>query len=755
MTRQKWFGFLFILALIAIGLFLFIQPPAKNQSERLAEQRAPEEGQESDDFPADSDRRAHSDPKSTSPGTSELESPKIESSVPESELVHISFLVLDPLGSPVENAMVNMVQTSKIPNPEIPNQPRLPEDDVWQAGTDESGGAVLAIKLPSGVFDWTVNVGKERFEDFIGEWHGSARGGLDREDSIVLDTGLEQSSGTPEDPFVIHLPFETSITGRALLPDDQAASNACLVAIQRDTGNQGWAEPDITQVEDEAGSYYFGPLQPGRYWVWAYQPEFARSAKVVVEVAEGERAFDVNIELELGFEAVITVLDQLSGRPIEGATVYPHLEHVPGTVDFPHRSNKFDARVRNVAATNRSGIADLFDLPLRRTLLRVLHPDYRIAETWIEPDASEVVHATIGLETGPSIRGDVVDAKGNLVDGAEIFAVTMSLNRDLSEVLAGEIIDGSYEIAHVNPAQYVVVYPGQSADGSDTKIQFTMVSLEKDAVVDFVEVAELATLSGLFVGSDEKPVGNKFVTVSRVDDFGELSFRSGLTDADGRFEIRNLTLAEWTISVSSSPESMVAIATLDLREPIDYEEQFTVPQGEIYGRVTDAAGRAAHPVELFIFQVDSVSSGSIWRGRCEADHEGVFRFQGLTEGSFSLFAQSPGYRQTTSRPIELPSGGEAEFDLVLERGGSVRVTVQDSNDAPQSGLDVRILNRDGRVINEGLPARTDESGVYLFTSLGPGEFRIHLSSEGSSFDTEEQFTAKMGETVEVLLEVPR
>jgi len=475
MTRQKRFGFFVILALIVLGLFLFIQPPDKDQSERPAGQIAPEQGQGSGDFPADSDRRVHSEPKRTDSDTSEFKSPKIESSIPESELVHLSFLVLDPLGSPVENAMVSMIQTSKIPNSNVPNQPRLTEGDAWQASTDESGEAVLAIELPSGVFSWTVGVAKERFEDFLGEWQGSAREGLDREDSIVLDTGLAQSSGTPEDPFVIQLPFETSIMGRVLLPDDQAASKACLVAIQRDTGNQGWAEPAITHVEDGAGSYYFGPLQPGRYWVWAYQPEFARSAKVVVEVAEGERALDVDVELELGFEAVITVLDQLSGRPIEGAAVYPHLEHVPGTVDFPHRSKRFDARVRNVAATNRSGIANIFDLPLRKTLLRVLHPDFRIAETWIEPDANGVASATIRLETGPSIRGDVVDAEGNLVDGPEIFAVTMTLDRDLSEVLAGEVIDGSYEIAHVNPGRYVVVYPGQSADGSDTKMQFTMV----------------------------------------------------------------------------------------------------------------------------------------------------------------------------------------------------------------------------------------------------------------------------------------
>ena len=64
---------------------------------------------------------------------------------------------------------------------------------------------------------------------------------------------------------------------------------------------------------------------------------------------------------------------------------------------------------------------------------------------------------------------------------------------------------------------------------------------------------------------------------------------------------------------------------------------------------------------------------------------------------------------------------------------------------------MRIFAAQGFPVNDGLPSRTDDNGSYTFESLGPGDYRVTLSREGEPLPDQKEFSASMGETVEVLV----
>ena len=663
----------------------------------------------------------------------------------DTSLRDLSILVLDLEGVPVENATIALVEG------DTPLADALEADgrEIRRGGTDAEG--VATLRVPTDWSGWTATATAVRYGSQVASW--SVESALANEADVPEgDPAPEPSVATSpgsskENAWVITIPYETSILAQVVDAATGEPILGSLTALQRDVGPNGWSDPVIRASEEEDGSFYFGGLKPGTYWLWSYKDGYARSDRWTVPVAEGERVVGEVIALSPGIEAKFTVFEKSTGKPVSGAVVYPHLDHLPGTVDFPHRSREYDKRARNIGTSGANGIVVLRDLPERQTLIRVLHPDYRIVDLEVDARVGGLISFDVALEKGPSIRGEVIDSDGKAVNDAEVYAVTMTMNREKAEVLAGEVVDGRYEIQNVNSGRFVVVFGA----GSEMQMQFSQVVADKDTIVDFIEVAELATLRGRILDHDEQPVGRSFVTVSTVDDLGEVSFRSSTTEVDGTFEIRNLALTEWAVAVSNSPESMVTIGVVNLEQPIDYEEEFSVPSGGIVGTIRADDGAENIRVELFIMKV--VEGGLDWRGRCEALPDGTFQFQGLEKGTYRVFAQGLGYRQTTSSDIEVGEG-ESSTEMTISPGGTVRVLVTDSQGLPVTDLGVRIYGTQSYALNEGLPARTNAQGEYIFPSLGPGDFRVTLHREGVPVGSEKGFTAKMGETVEVRISIP-
>ena len=248
------------------------------------------------------------------------------------------------------------------------------------AQTDAEGRAVARVP-----FEWTsakVEVSAPRHASISLPWSTPEAGGEEAAGAAAPD------AGAAAEPWTITLPFETSIAGRVIDRASGEPVGDALVAIQRDVGAQGWSDPVLQGSLDADGTFYYGPLVPGRYWLWSYKAGSVRTETLTVEVAEGQRAAGLDLSLAPGATVKVSAFEKRTGLPVAGAVAYPHLDHLPGTVDIVHRGEPFDERVRNAARTGGDGVATLEDLPLRKTLLRVLHRGYRPVDVWVEPSAA-------------------------------------------------------------------------------------------------------------------------------------------------------------------------------------------------------------------------------------------------------------------------------------------------------------------------------------------------------------------------------
>ncbi len=662
----------------------------------------------------------------------------------------VQITLVDPDGTPIPMATLECTQPPETDLAELA-APALSLEDGSDDATIRRGSADadgrVTIRIPEAWERVVVSASAERYQEVL--WTSPEAAG----DGDPVAEGESIAEGELG-PWTITLPFETSIVGHVIDGASGDLVAGALVGIQKDVGAQRYSDPVIRTFDEEDGSFYFGGLSPGRYWVWAYREGSVRSETITVAVAAAERVTAGDLPLTPGAAVRVVVFEERSGAPVAGACAYPHLDHLPGTVDFIHRGKSIDERVRNAGRTGADGIALLADLPLRRTLIRVLHPGYRPVDTWVEPDQDQQIEIRVPVSTGPSIRGDVIDENGERVEGSQVIAVSMTLDNKMAELSIAPVVGGAYEIENVNPGMYVVLHSTFEDDAGPFKMKFENVPADRDAIVDFVELASLATLRGHVRDTSGAPLTQAFVTVSSQNDREEVTFESSSTDAEGWFEIRNLAFRQWNVAVSKEPQSMVTIGVVELTQAIDYEQEFTIPDGAVEGIARSEDGSPAIDVELFLFSVLPEEGETEWRGRTETDSEGHFSFKGLSPGRFRLFMQGIGYRQAFSRDFTVQGDETVSHDVTVQVSGTVRVIVTDATGLPATDIGVVIRDSEGEARNLGLPVRTSAEGVYVFPSLGPGDYRVQLRRDGEELGVERMFTARMGETVEVRMTLP-
>ena len=161
--------------------------------------------------------------------------------------------------------------------------------------------------------------------------------------------------------------------------------------------------------------------------------------------------------------------------------------------------------------------------------------------------------------------------------------------------------------------------------------------------------------------------------------------------------------------------------------------------GRISGVVLDAQGK---PVTSAIVRL---TGAAIPMGRAAiTTDQGVFAFDRLPEGRFTLTSAKPAYLSVTygSRKvggagtlIALAAGAQvADLRLTMPRGGAIGGTVRDSAGAPMPGLTVTLAMAVPRyeaspVVQQVL---TDASGAYRLFGLAAGTYLVVVTETGSS-----------------------
>jgi hypothetical protein len=287
------------------------------------------------------------------------------------------------------------------------------------------------------------------------------------------------------------------------------------------------------------------------------------------------------------------------------------------------------------------------------------------------------------------------------------------------------------------------------------------------------QVQGTASIRGLVTSADtNSPVRRAQVRATSPE---TRSARLSTTDADGRFELRDLPAGRWTITAAKGGfvtqqfgqrhpfESVEPIALTDGQR---YSANFLLSRGSaITGRVSDEFGDpiTAARVQVLRSQVQQgrrrlvpVANGA------QTDDTGAFRVFGLAPGEYYVAASlqaapadssdnpvayAPTYFPGTAsisdaQRISLTLGTEQSgVNFVLQPVRAVRVsgTVVDSNGSPTQAL----LNLtpsgfgDDGGVQMGNPARVLPDGTFTILNVVPGEYVLNVNGRTNGNATPE------------------
>lgn len=287
------------------------------------------------------------------------------------------------------------------------------------------------------------------------------------------------------------------------------------------------------------------------------------------------------------------------------------------------------------------------------------------------------------------------------------------------------------------------------------------------------EVQGTASIRGLVTSADtNSPVRRAQVRATSAD---TRSARLSTTDADGRFELRDLPAGRWTISATKGGfvtqqfgqrHPFESVEPIDLADGQRFTANFTLSRGSaITGRVSDEFGDPITGARVQVLR------SQVQQGRrrlvptangAQTDDTGAFRVFGLAPGEYYVAASlqaAPADSSTNPvsyAPTYFPGTGniadaqrltltlgteQSGINFVLQPVRAVRVsgTVVDSNGAPTQAL----LNLtpagfgDDGGLQLGNPARVLPDGSFTILNVVPGEYVLTVNGRPNGNATPE------------------
>lgn len=450
---------------------------------------------------------------------------------------------------------------------------------------------------------------------------------------------------------------------------------------------EGLDEPLMT---DARGQFVTPPLPKRQLGLYASHDDCLKNRRFVRPGIES----DLTLELQCAASARGRVVDA-AGTPIEGAELSLSIASE-------------DERVTTAA----DGRFVFFGKG--PGLVSVKHPRYQKTQQPLSLPSSEEV--TIVLDAAASVSGRVVDADGKPVVGAKVetvpaFDVAAAQDDGLKAFTDG---DGHFELHGLRAGRFALMTTarGHGQRASDT------FALQPGEQRDGFEIRldGKVELSGVVLDEKGQPVPGASVVWEQPDDTGAISrvvlqYAAGdmtaltsmssarnVTDAEGRFEFRDLTAEASTVKVYA-----VGFVSTE-GTPAKRGQRLEIRlkrQGIARGRVVDEAGRPMRS-----FEVDDVTFS-----------DGSGRFE-VGAASSAIRVSAAGYQRHIVELKEDNSDIDVG-DVTLQRATSLRVTVKSESDTPFIA-----------VVSAGInTCRTSEVPWCELVDLPDGDLRVEITAD--------------------------
>ena len=518
----------------------------------------------------------------------------------------------------------------------------------------------------------------------------------------------------------------------------------------------GWSGPGRA-LSGPDGAFELNGLPGGKWRITALHLDHAPAEPVEIETSPDVPARDVVLRMREGATLWGYVTD-LRGRPVAHAVVAAfsfrgglrsdttnrkglyRIRHLAGGRWYVFKSRVLGHRTRNIAA----------DLLGNMRLVSVRVPK----EGKVRLDISDVVEGGVDVE-GRVLRG------GKPVPGAVVTALTGHGEGPLGIGVRSTLADreGRYRLDSLLPGSYVfhVAVPRGRPSTLPVDVPEGGRRFHKDLELP------VSRISGTVLDPAGKPVPGARVRAVPGETPGGGGILSLIvsrgawrsrTDGDGRFTLERVPGGTYELEVEPPRKRKdlgeASLPGLDVDGKTDLEGIRLVlpPAGVLEGTVRDGKGKPLAGVAVRAVREGKERPGkATLAGRVRAlrdarlyrvvtDGEGLFRIRGVPAGKWKVRAEKEGFAPVEARGLELLQGGLVRADLVLHKGGTVKVQVLNRTGSPLPRARIHVLDASGKEVTPtfsaarllgsllGLGEKKDRGGWYVLKNVKPGAYTV-------------------------------
>ncbi len=316
-----------------------------------------------------------------------------------------------------------------------------------------------------------------------------------------------------------------------------------------------------------------------------------------------------------------------------------------------------------------------------------------------------------------AIRGTIADEQGNPIQDARVRVASEAsvLIRGVTSsadgaFVATELPPGAYTITATHATHQPATVQGIRAGTQTVALVMKGLAVATGNVVSErtgapVTQFEVAAISGSYL--DRVPADDAWVACN---------------DAQGRFRLDGVPLAETVTLLARAPNFAIGYATLTRPDASKTTDNVIIrlPDGcRVEGIVKSVQGSPVAGAQVFI------GEAAAGKPIATSDERGAFTLTTLALTDTSLKVSHPEYLASTV-PVAPRKGATTRVEVVLDSGGVIEGAVT-RGAQPAAGVSVVMRAQDG----SSPETKTNEDGHYRFAAVAPGETMVFLGSAGN------------------------
>lgn len=428
-----------------------------------------------------------------------------------------------------------------------------------------------------------------------------------------------------------------------------------------------------------------------------------------------------------------------SGNPLKGALI-----SLLRSSDDGIGANGQRVRVKDTVATDGKGCFRFEGLKGGKGYVVIVEAgEYAESETaGVEaPERVETVLPDLRVVAGVDIRGTVRNAEKAAVPRATValFSLLALHHRDtpIKQVLTRD--DGGYEFKNIAPGSYQVTV-GAAGYRNDRSKNIAIDLGKPPQLIDFMLVKG-HSVTGRVVGVDGKPIDGVVVEGRAKGATSGVTARV-TTAADGLFDLAGLGEEDLRIEARKNGY------TRAIRDPIvpakcGFLEIRLSENAGISGTVVDATTKT--PIKTFGLILircgknDTPNDPIGGLRPFDFSADGTFTIDDVGPGRYVLQGFAEGFGPTMTRPFDVKRLYVQGVTIEMLKGGKLRGVVLGANGSPLAGATIRMFRNEyvkspiskmlyGEYAELKKPVRSDESGKFEFTDLGPSSVQLRVTA---------------------------